>query len=287
MSLQEADEIAAYQTSLKIYSYLKHHEEEVTEFQNLLLFVSKFKSTFFFLILNLLFLLFYSCHFSIFCYVLILISIRTIPIYYVKKIVSFILRLFSPSESEKLSSPALNLDHLSCLLSIIHQELCIFFRYIVETIKKAELFHLAFLSLIHFGIFYITYSIGDALCIWIAFHSLNLLPLILAKRIGFDLFNFPIKTEIKNLQNLQVQIEQERQVQIDEENRQKAEETLRQNEEVKRFAEIAKYNEEVERNILLKHSASSNEYNDRGSITDSNGINDVQITPTIPNANPT
>lgn len=260
----------SYQLASTFYPYLKQHENLIMIIQNASLFVSPIRSFIFFFLLNLFLFCLYLCHFSLFSYLCIFISIRTIPVVYTQQIFKFILKYFTfPAEKDKyfIAKPLL-IDHVSCLLAILYVELQNYVKYYVYSIQKSKLFDIAYLTVLQFFIYYFIYILGDAKFIWVCIHIIIFTPLILAKRIGFNLFHFPSRIEEITLERLQNKISEEERIRREEEERIRAQEALRADEEVRRLAQIAlssedivKINEEEKSNIDQNNTNSNNNNN--------------------------
>lgn len=266
----ENDEIElSYQIASTLYPFLKQHENLIMIIQNASLFVSPLKSFLFFFLLNLFLLGLYLCHFSLFSYMCIFVSLRTIPLIYWQKIFKFISKYFTFSkEKEKyfIAKP-LPIDHISCLLAIFNVQLINFGKYVVYSIQKSKLFDTAYLTILHFFIFYLIYVLGDAKFLWILIHFILLAPIILAKRIGFELFHFPMKIEETILERLKKKISEEERIRREEEERIRAQEALKADEEVRRLAQIAISSEEI---VKVDDKNKSNNNNDEEKLDNNN-----------------
>ena len=237
----------SYQVASVLYPYLKQHENLIMIIQNASLFVSPIKSLIFFFLLNLFLLFLYCCHFSLFSYLCIFISIRTIPVIYYQKIFKFLLKIFTfqTEKTKYFIAKPLPIDHVSCLLAIIYVQMQNFVKYYLFSIQKSKLFDIAYLTILQFFIFYLIFIMGDAKFIWLCIHFIIFTPLILVKRIGFSLFHFPVDIEKITLERLQNKIREEEEIRRREEERIRAQEALRADEEVRRLAQIAISSEEI------------------------------------------
>lgn len=247
MDSENDEEVLSYQIASILYPYLKQHENLIMVIQNAGLFVFPLKSLIFFLLLNFILLLLYFCHFSLYSYLCIFISFRTIPVNYTQKVFKFLLNSFtSSSDKEKyLISKPLPIDHISCLLAIFYVQIRNYVNYYVYAIKKLKLFDVAYLTILQFFIFYLIYLMSDSPFVWLCIHYITFSPVILAKRIGFNLFNFPEKTEKIVLERLQKKIREEEQIRKAEEERIRAQEALKADEELRRLAQIAISSEDI------------------------------------------
>ncbi|OHS99959.1 hypothetical protein TRFO_33470 [Tritrichomonas foetus] len=242
------EEELSYQVASIMYPYFKRNSNIIMVIQNALLFVSPIKSFIFFFGVNLIFFIFYICHFSIFSHMFIILSIRTIPSEYKTKFLLFINSCFaSQSEKEKyfLVQP-IPIDHLCCLIAIFYVQLRKFINYYINSVKKAQLFDVAFITVLQFFVFYLIYLMGDSIFVWVTIHAACLVPFILAKRVGFEIFHFPTKIEQRILSLLRRRNEEEEKIEKEEKAQKLAEEEKKAQEEVKRLAEIAMISEETE-----------------------------------------
>lgn len=204
-------EDAAVRIATSLYHQLKPDEEYIMVLQNAVLFVKPFRSFILYLACDILFLIIYSLHFSIYSLFLLFISIKMIPpeLYH-----SYLMQIyncfnFKTKQDKYLVSKPLPLDHLCVLVSIVMLEVNQWLDYYIRAVKKGDFIDISVMALILSFTFYSIYKMGDALFVWICLHLISFIPMILTKRITFKITNFPAKLEASILKKLRSQIQEE------------------------------------------------------------------------------
>ena len=243
----QLEEDLAYKYSMNIYSFLKSKEDVVKAIQNTLLFISPMKSVIFFFSINLIFISLYLCNFSLFSYLFLFASLKSIPSRYLVKILNGLCRYFSkvPEKEKKGTITPISIDNISCLCGIIFLNFKKRFLFYIDAVKYARLFDIAFITILLFFSFYLIYAMGDAFFVWFCIHLSCLVPIVLTKRIGFELFHFPTILEKNVLQRMKKKIEEDEKIRLEEEALHKQQEALKTDEEVRMLTEIAIHSEET------------------------------------------